>query len=324
MTLPPTPQEPEREQITMVPPIDPDVANPLLEIPDGLFAGQQSTQPVYVGEASCTAFGDRLLQCVNKKYSTISCNTMPDHVTHPAFNRLLSKDFQLPNRIQAHLLVRRAQTFIGHNYHLLEKKTFFEKLDRAYNSQPPSDMLFICHLFAVLALGELYSNCKTTSADNRVPGTNWFIQAVSLLQDLYEVASIEQVQILLLLSFYANALGRIRSAHAYSGIALRLAIGLGLHRSQSGVSTMDPVQRETRRRVWWTLYLFDRLISSKLGYPLGIRDDDIDVEMPSMNGLSSAQQNEFSDPIHLCAHARLARITGDICKCSIGQLYYTD
>lgn len=106
----------------------------------------------------------------------------------------------------------------------------------------------------------------------------------------------------------------MKSAHVYCGIALRLAVSLGLHRSQSGTSTMDPVHRETRRRVWWTLYLFDRMISSKLGYPLGIQDEDIDVELPSMDGLSAAEQSEFNDPIHLRAHASLARITGDICK----------
>lgn len=67
--------------------------------------------------------------------------------------------------------------------------------------------------------------------------------------------------------------------------------------------------------MWWTLYLFDRLISSKLGYPLAIRDEYIDVEFPSMEGLSTAEQAEFSDPVHLCAHASLAKITGSICRC---------
>ncbi|KAF2165085.1 hypothetical protein M409DRAFT_67379 [Zasmidium cellare ATCC 36951] len=289
-----------------------DVPNPLLEVQDGLFAGQDSAQPVFIGEASCTAFGDRLLQCVDSSYSSVTCNTIPDHITHPAFNRLASKDFQLPNRVQATLLVRRAHSFIGNNYHLFEKKSFFDKLDRAYSGEGGTDLLFTCHLFAMLALGELYTHCKTNAADSRIPGTSYFVQAVNLLQDLYEVGSIEQVQILLLISFYANSLGRVKSAHVYCGIAVRIGIGLGLHRSQAGSSTMSPVQREVRRRVWWTLYLFDRMISSKLGYPLAIRDDDIDVEFPSMEGLSTSEQAEFCDPVHLRAHSTLAKITGSI------------
>lgn len=308
-----------------------DVPNPLLEVQDGLFAGQDSAQPVFIGEASCTAFGDRLLQCVDSSYSSVTCNTIPDHITHPAFNRLANKDFELPNRVQATLLVRRAHSFVGNNYHLFEKKSFFDKLDRAYSGEGGTDLLFTCHLFAMLALGELYTHCKTHAADSRIPGTSYFVQAVNLLQDLYEVGSIEQVQILLLLvsmvirsfcrmltislSFYANSLGRVKSAHVYCGIALRIGIGLGLHRSQAGSSIMSPVQREVRRRVWWTLYLFDRMISSKLGYPLAIRDDDIDVEGPSMEGLSTSEQAEFCDPVHLRAHATLAKITGSIREC---------
>ena len=60
------------------------------------------------------------------------------------------------------------------------------------------------------------------------------------------------------------------------------------------------------------MYLFDRLISSKLGYPLGIRDEDIDVDMPSADALSKTEQEEFHDSVHLCAHAKLAKITGSI------------
>lgn len=190
-----------------------DVPNPLLEVQDGLFAGQDSAQPVFIGEASCTAFGDRLLQCVDGSYNSVTCNTIPDHITHPAFNRLASRDFQLPNRVQATLLVRRAHSFIGNNYHLFEKKSFFEKLDRAYSAEGSPDLLFMCHLFAMLALGELYSHCKTNAADARVPGTSYFVQAVNLLQDLYEVGSIEQVQILLLLVSIAKSIAEVLLTH---------------------------------------------------------------------------------------------------------------
>ncbi|KAF7197925.1 putative transcriptional regulatory protein C3C7.04 [Pseudocercospora fuligena] len=195
---------------------------------------------------------------------------------------------------------------------LFLKKTFFEQFDRAYNTSDQSDVLWACQLFALLALGELYSNYNMPRDNSSVPGTTFFVQAVSLLQDTYEVPSLEQVQILLLLSFYANSIGRLKSAHVYCGIALRVGIGLGLHRTQARYTSMSPTLREYRRRLFWTLYLFDRLISSKLGYPLAIHDEDIDVEMPSMNGLSGADKGEFNDHLHLCAHVTLAKITGDI------------
>lgn len=75
---------------------------------------------------------------------------------------------------------------------------------------------------------------------------------------------------------------------------------------------MTEVQREDRIRVWWTVYLSDRLLCSRLGYPITMRDEDIDIELPSMNGLHEAVQEEFAEPAHLVANIRLARITGSM------------
>lgn len=280
----------------------------------------------FVGGASCTAFGDSVLQSIDKSPNALPRDAVPGYFTHPSFNRLLHTSIALPDRSQAILLARRAHSHIGSNYHLFERRAFFVKLDAAYRSSAAADPLFACHLYAVMALGELYSNCKSSKLGaESIPGTEWYVQAVNLLEDLYETPTVEQIQVLLLLvsildtkkatalmykqSFYANALGRVKTAHVYCGIALRLSIGIGMHRSQINI---DAVQQEVRRRVWWTLYLFDRLISSKLGLPLGIRDSDIDVENPSMEALTAEEQAEFNDPMHLCAHVRLARITGDI------------
>lgn len=115
-------------------------------------------------------------------------------------------------------------------------------------------------------------------------------------------------------TFYANALGRVKSAYTYSGIALRMALGLGLHRSLPTDNLLSPVEREHRKRVWWTLYTLDRLCSSNLGYPVLVSDAVIDVELPTNNGLDGAELEEFSDPSHLIANVKLARITGQICR----------
>lgn len=88
-----------------------------------------------------------------------------------------------------------------------------------------------------------------------------------------------------------------------------------MHRSVSARSSLTPVEREARRRTWWVVYFFDRFSASKLGQPVTLRDEDIDVEMPSMDGLTEAEQQEFLDPAPLIANVRLARIIGNIRKC---------
>jgi proline utilization trans-activator len=114
-------------------------------------------------------------------------------------------------------------------------------------------------------------------------------------------------------SFYSRALGRVKSSHMYSGMALRSSTVLGLHRRVAQSSTIPAIEREHRYRLWWTVYIFDRSTCSKLGLPITIQDSDIDVAMPSTNGLSSVEQKFLgSSTDHLVAHIKLAQITGYI------------
>lgn len=116
------------------------------------------------------------------------------------FNRQMSSNYQLPDRVRASLLIRRVDRFIGNNYQLFLKKSFFIKFDDAYALNDSSDLLWGCHLFALLALGELYSCYHAEPTNGKdVPGTAYFLQAIALLQDDYEHPSVEQVQVLLLL-----------------------------------------------------------------------------------------------------------------------------
>lgn len=104
----------------------------------------------------------------------------------------------LPDRIQARLLVEVAIRFIGTDYHLILKKTFFDTLDRTCAGEIPRNPAWMCKFFVLLALGEMYSNRKRRMADQHVPGTDYFLRAVGLLQDLYETPSVEQVEVMVL------------------------------------------------------------------------------------------------------------------------------
>lgn len=176
---------------------DTDVSNPLLESPTGFVAAGPLSPPVYIGETSCVAFGDTLLQCVDKD-TDLALWPRPTYFQHDLFNRLVRSDIVLPDRIQSRLLVEVAVRFIGTDYHLLLKKTFYGKLDRICADEEPRDLVWICKFFILLALGELYSNRSRRNTSQCVPGTDYFLQATGLLQDLYESPSVEQVEIMIL------------------------------------------------------------------------------------------------------------------------------
>lgn len=104
----------------------------------------------------------------------------------------------LPDRIQARLLAEVAIRFLGTDYHLVLKRTFFDMLDRTCTGGIPRNPAWMCKCFVLLALGEMYSNRKRRMADQHVPGTDYFLRAVGLLQDLYETPSVEQVEVMIL------------------------------------------------------------------------------------------------------------------------------
>lgn len=75
---------------------------------------------------------------------------------------------------------------------------------------------------------------------------------------------------------------------------------------------MDPVARQHRVRIWWTIYICDRMWGSKSGHPLMIPDRDITVDLPSFSGLSDEERTAFPDPDHIIASIKLAKIAGNI------------
>ncbi|KAL1861096.1 hypothetical protein Plec18170_001611 [Paecilomyces lecythidis] len=316
--------EQESQAPSPAPPIDPslnngdtDIGNPIHE-PERIFQLDQASQQHFVGESTCLAFGDRILQCLNPQPPA---PVPPDHqyVRNPAFARQLTTvaGCKFPERIRANLLVRVALRFIGQDYHFFLHQDFLQKLDKAYDTRQPQepDAVWACQFFAVLALGETYSTASPGKPKRvqTVPGTGYFLTAVGLLQDLFEEPSVAQIETLLLFCFYANVLGRVKSAHMYSGMAVRSSTCLGLHRKIPGDSAMSPVEREHRTRLWWTVYVFDRSTCSKLGQPLTIQDADIDVDMPSSQ-VGPDFPTQLGRPDHLIAYINLAQITGYIMR----------
>lgn len=80
------------------------------------------------------------------------------------------------------------------------------------------------------------------------------------------------------------------------GQAVRYGQDLGLHVSHGNIETVymlnlakrspkrllvSAIEKETRRKIWWGVYILDRMLALALGRPLGINDTDCDVEMPS-------------------------------------------
>ncbi|KAF2767810.1 hypothetical protein EJ03DRAFT_375804 [Teratosphaeria nubilosa] len=96
------------------------------------------------------------------------------------------------------------------------------------------------------------------------------------------------------------------------GVAVRLAVDLGLHfedidhdldshiKDTADTSTRNLARRQwsrdLRRRLWWCTYSLDRLVSTCVGRPLGISDQPVTTEFPSLLDDSNISPSGFLKP----------------------------
>ena len=62
-------------------------------------------------------------------------------------------------------------------------------------------------------------------------------------------------------------------------LALRAALILGWH-VDADKENLNRFELEHRRRIWWTVYMYERMLSSKAGLPLSFADDSVSTELP--------------------------------------------
>ena len=90
---------------------------------------------------------------------------------------------------------------MGSDYHLLLKNTFLGRLEEAYRTTNNlNDPVWTCQLYLIFALGELYSAQTGKMKDNNeVPGSQYFLRAMSLFQDVHEETTVPYIETLLLI-----------------------------------------------------------------------------------------------------------------------------
>lgn len=176
-----------------------DLADPLLE---NCLTTQNSilSRAVYVGGAACTTFATRLgYRIRGNTHSDLPCIT--PILKHPDLQRSIQCEVNLPSRAYTQVLVQVVLRFIGQEYHLLRKRSYFEQVDQIYQNPDGANQMSLCKLFVVLALGELYlkKTCSVENGERAIPGTHFFLQAVSLFQEQFEEPDISYIETLLLL-----------------------------------------------------------------------------------------------------------------------------
>lgn len=221
---------------------------------------------------------------------------------------------QLPPLHIARRFFSAQYSFIGPIFAFTESADEFERsLFKAYDSLPdPSDQeacLAYAKLLLIMAFGQMYS--VNQWVDTRgPPGFVYFTEALGILPDTHEEGSLLCVETLALAGYFLQNMNCRDAAFQFVGRALRMAISLGLHHEvqKSSEDELDEITRERRRRVWWSIYSLDRILSVKSGNPITIQDDDIGVQFPSR----LPSEPEYCPAVVLRQYTKLSNILGQI------------
>ena len=120
----------------------------------------------------------------------------------------------------------------------------------------------------------------TTATGPTVTDRDLFMAAKSNISiDSLESGNITLVQTLTLMSNYLQKRNKPNSGYNYLGLALHMAMGLGLHKEFNDWE-VSPLNMEIRRRVWWCMFVFNIGAAITFGRPLAWPNKNVDVALP--------------------------------------------
>jgi hypothetical protein len=119
----------------------------------------------------------------------------------------------------------------------------------------------------------------------------FFEEALDLLQDgngeggIIQLVntftpSITNCQVLAILLLQQHGLAEYSRAAMLCGLASAMAIEMRIHRAGD---SNDPIQAEVRSRLWWNLFILEKMISCETGKPILLRAEETDCPYPSVS-----------------------------------------
>ncbi|QEU61453.1 Put3 [Kluyveromyces lactis] len=213
-------------------------------------------------------------------------------------NNDISVNFTLPSYSYAMLLI---DTFITYNdgcFYFFNEGIVKHYLKQTYDGISSFEdhtlqTIWFCKVLLIFATGEMYlgtanninGNKLSSKETPKLPGSGFFEQASEIFSCLFSSGRVENVtkeggiEVMLLYAFYLQVADCTVASYFYFGQALRACLILGWH-VDAQRDCLTRFELEHRRRIWWTVYMFERMLSSKAGLPLSFTDNTITTELP--------------------------------------------
>ncbi|KAE8410955.1 hypothetical protein BDV36DRAFT_103879 [Aspergillus pseudocaelatus] len=303
----PTSDEPRME-------VEEPTRNPLLHERLWFLSIQSSNMPILIGEAADAAFATRVRQALLRR----DTEHIP-RVSYPKDEDISWHASNPPRRLssaQARFLLRTTLTHLQGCYHIVRKSAVTRLLDQFLREPSSLDMITRSKLYAIFALGELYSS-RFRRSDQDIPGQDFFQSAMEAYGLLQERPSIDYTEVSLLLSLFSLCTNRRHSAYILCSSAMRHCIVLGLHFNLAPSEVPDATEREHLKRIWWTAYVLDYTCAAISSLLLSIPDDEVFTDPPAV--IEQDGDDDFQDTELLTARIRLVSLGRNILKAVYGR-----
>ncbi|KAI1264587.1 fungal-specific transcription factor domain-containing protein [Xylariaceae sp. FL1019] len=241
----------------------------------------------------------------------------------------------LPRRkVAVDALVQRFLVDLNPIYDSLHEESFRATYDAFWNRRwgdddvTTVDLRWLALLFMVLAFGELLDCPPDCSSERQSESEEasvqyfWESRKALVIAPTFSGESPDLVRAGILISRYLLFLGRKNESWLTCSFAVRMAQGQGMHIDGESWH-LPPKVLETRRRLWSTLYAFDRSVSLAIGRPYTINENhcmemrirNVWVDDDPPNQRMVGEEHSIDDPtpsMFYIYQQRLAAIMGRI------------
>ncbi|EAU30077.1 conserved hypothetical protein [Aspergillus terreus NIH2624] len=176
-------------------------------------------------------------------------------------------------------LINSVKFHAGQLYHLFDEGSFMEALYAFHNQsdhQAAVSQLWYIQYLLLIAFGKAF--VVQRNHGNTPAGYEFFLKALQLLPDITRLSRepIIATEVLCCIALYLQSLDFRSSAYGY---AVRIALAQGMHTNMP-VDSLGPEVVQRCRKIWWTVFILDRQMTSLMGLPQSLQDSQIHDELP--------------------------------------------
>lgn len=227
---------------------------------------------------------------------------LPQYID-PISNHVLEEDLEFLTQKQAFVIpepelrmeIFRSYVFRVHPFQpIVDLRTVVHAISDDFDDGSISILLFQAIMFAGVSSLET-TLVRRLGFESIKQAREAFFNRVSLLYEFdVETNEIAVLQSLLLMSWWYGKWNQRRHTWHWTGLAHSAALTLGLHREPTS-ECGDILTQRLRKRLWWSLYIRDRLLALGTRRIMRLRDDEFDVPMLTIDDFDIDYVCELGD-----------------------------